>query len=107
MSLCVGRVPRPGARAATEASYHGFQCFNPLAKGDGALALVGDEVNVVGHDDETATEPAVVFRAVQEKCRKAPKGRFIIENTIASIDTDGQQERNGSMAIRRDTRQTA
>ena len=40
-----------------EAADGGLHCLDPLAEADGVASLMGDEMHVVGHDDEAAGEP--------------------------------------------------
>ena len=66
---------------------------------DGIVPHAGDEVNVVGHDDEPASEPVVAGGAVEQKCNKTFKGRFVIEDADAAINAGSQEVRDVAVAI--------
>jgi hypothetical protein len=57
-----------------------------LAKAHGLVPHVRNEMNMVGHNDEAASEPTVTPRAVEKEGNEPVKGGFVVEDICAAID---------------------
>ena len=84
--------------AAFQTTNYGFQCFDPLAEANGIVSLMRDEVNVVGHDDEAATEPTVTRRVVEEERNQSLKCGFVVEDAPTTIHANRQERTNRLLA---------
>ena len=67
---------------------------------------VCNQMNVVGHYNETASEPAIARWAVEEKRNEALKGFIVGKNASAVIDAQRQKIGNIAITIRPDTMKT-
>jgi hypothetical protein len=50
-----------------------------LAKANGAITHVSDQMNVVGHQNKTPAKPMVTDRAVEKECNQAIEYNVIVE----------------------------
>ena len=65
--------------------------LDPLTEAYGVIALVGDQVDVVGHHNKAASEPIAALRAVEKKRGQTLESLLVIKNLRAIFDTDGQE----------------
>ena len=64
-------------------------------------------MDVIRHDDETASEPMVTLRAVEQKRDEALECFLVVEDAGAAINAWRQQIGNVSVAIRPYAMETA
>jgi hypothetical protein len=78
-----------------------------LAEAHGIVTHVRNQVDVVGHDDETTAEPMITLRAVEQKRDEPLEGVLVIEHADTAIYADRQQVGDISVTVRPDTMQAA
>jgi hypothetical protein len=57
-------------------------------------------MDVVGHDNETASEPTVARRAVKKECSETLESVIVVEDTGAALHAYRQEIGNVPIAIR-------
>jgi hypothetical protein len=90
-----------------QSANHSFQGFDPLADANRFTSHVGDQMDVIRHDDEPAAKPPVTGRAVEKECHKPIEDRIVIQNSFPAIHAKVQETRTVSIAIRPHAMQTA
>ena len=71
------------------------------------MPQVCNQVNVVGHDDETASEPMMPLWAVEQERNEPLERVFVVQDTGTAIHAHPQEIRNIPLAIRPDAMQAA
>jgi hypothetical protein len=64
-------------------------------------------MDVIGYDDEAASEPMIPLRAVEQEGNEAFESGLVVQDVRAAIHTHRQEIGNVSIAIRPDALQTA
>ncbi|HSU56967.1 MAG TPA: hypothetical protein VLT36_23190 [Candidatus Dormibacteraeota bacterium] len=67
------------------------------------MAHAGDEMDVVGHDDEAAAEPTVAGGRIEEEGDEAFKGGFVVEDATATVHAGSEEIGDVAVAIGPDT----
>jgi hypothetical protein len=62
---------------------------------------------VVGHDNETASEPTVSCRAVEKECSQTFECGFVVQNVRVTIHAQREEVGDVAVAIRPDPMETA
>lgn len=91
-------LTHPGSKTTN----NGFQSLDPLPKLIRSRALVGDKVDVIGHDHEAAWKPMVPFWTIQQERREPLKDLFVIEHTDTPVDAQCYKISNRSLTVRPD-----
>jgi hypothetical protein len=78
-----------------------------LTERDGIVALMCNDMKVVGHDDKPAAKPIVTIRAVEEERYQALERLFVVQNTFPSAYAQCEEIRNVAVTIGPDAMQSA
>ena len=70
------------------------------------VSLMRDQMNVVGHNDEAASQPTAARRAIEQERNEALIGGFVVQDVRATFHTRRQEIRNVPIAIRPDAMET-
>jgi hypothetical protein len=78
-----------------------------LAEAHSIVTHARNQVNVIGHHDETTAKPMVALRAVEQERDETLEGVLVVEHTDAAVHANGQQVGDVSVTVRPDTMQAA
>lgn len=84
-----------------------LQRLDPLAESLGVVTLMGDQMDMIGHDDEPTRKPMVTLRAIEEKRREPLEDVFVVEDRETALDAKCEEIGEVAFAVAPDPGEAA